>query len=185
MAVTRPSPRTLIGAHWRRLLALGLALCAAVRPAWAMDLSEYQIKAGFVYNFAVLSSWPAEVGDTLRLCLYGHDGFGADIDALNKKAVGTRTLVVERRTEVESLRSCQIVFIPVAEAARVTRVLAAVQGWPVLTIAENPGAAHAGAMLNLGMAQGRITFEVNQGAARRAGLGLSAKLLRLATEVLP
>lgn len=168
----------------RRLLA-ALGLCGAVLPALALDWPEYQIKAGFLYNFAVLTNWPADVGESLRLCIYGRDPFGAEIEALNNKAVGARTLTVERRSDLESLKTCQIVFIARSETPRIARVLYVVQGLPVLTVAENPGAAHAGVMLNLGLAQDRVNFEANLGAARKAGLSFSAKLLRLASEVLP
>ena len=37
--------------------------------------------------------------------------------------------------------------------------------------------------LNMNMMQGKVTFEANLQAARDAGLDLSSKLLRLATEV--
>jgi hypothetical protein len=38
-------------------------------------------------------------------------------------------------------------------------------------------------MLNMDSASGRISFAANLAAARRQGLGLSARLLNLATEV--
>lgn len=171
--------------RWVRACAAALALCGGVLPTLAHELPEYQVKAGFVYNFAVLTTWPADMGDALKLCVYGHDPFGPELDALGGKLIGSRTLSVERKNTVESLKTCQIVFIPDSEAPRVVRIVEALRGLPVLTIAENAGAAHAGVMLNLRMVQDRITFEVNQGTARRAGLQFSAKLLRLATEVLP
>lgn len=52
-----------------------------------------------------------------------------------------------------------------------------------LTIADSAGAARRGTILNMSVAQNRVTFEVNLQAARGAGLNLSSKLLRLATEV--
>ena len=52
-----------------------------------------------------------------------------------------------------------------------------------LTVADSPGALDAGVMLNMDSASGRISFAANLAAARRQGLGLSARLLNLATEV--
>jgi hypothetical protein len=40
-----------------------------------------------------------------------------------------------------------------------------------------------GAMLNMNVSQGKVSFEANLAAARAAQLSLSSKLLRLATEV--
>ena len=43
-------------------LLLLLVLAAAAPPPVAGEkLDEYQVKAGFVLNFALLSEWPAEV----------------------------------------------------------------------------------------------------------------------------
>ena len=171
--------------RWLGTAGAALALCCAVMPAWGLELHEYQLKAGFVYNFAVLTTWPTDVGDTIKLCIYGRDPFGSDIDALNRKVVGTRVLAVERKTDLESLKTCQLVFIPEGESLRIPRIQDALRGVPALTVAESKDAARLGVMLNLSVVHDRISFEVNQGSARRAGLLFSAKLLRLATEVLP
>lgn len=171
--------------RWGCGLAVTLAFFNGAHLAWGQELAEYQIKAGFLYNFAVLTNWPAEVGGTLNLCVYGRDPFGAELDALKGKSAGQRTLVVQRKSGSESLKACQIVFIPLTEAAHIPHQIAALLGLPVLTVAESPNAARLGVMLNLRLSEGRITFEANQGAARRAGLTLSSKMLRLATEVVP
>jgi hypothetical protein len=54
----------------------------------------------------------------------------------------------------------------------------------VLVVADSPGALRQGAALNMAVASSRVTFEVNLRAARAAGLTLSSRLLRLATEVI-
>ena len=171
--------------RWVCGLATTLAFVNGAAVAWGQELAEYQIKAGFLYNFAVLTNWPAEVGGSLNLCVYGRDPFGPALDALKGKTVGLRTLVVQRRSGSESLKSCQMVFIPLSEAAHIQHQIAALQGLPILTVAESPEAARLGVMLNLRFSGERISFEANQGAARRAGLTLSSKMLRLATEVVP
>ena len=179
---------SLLFAWVRRWGAKGLALLVFLPMTMAtfgQDLSEYQIKAGFLYNFAVLTGWPSEVGSKLNLCVYGPDPFGPDLDVLNGKTVGVRKLEVQRKSVGESLQSCQLVFISHREAGHIPRLLEMLRGKPVLTVADSPGATHQGVMLNLLTNQGRIAFEVNQGAARNARLSLSANLLRLALEVLP
>lgn len=164
---------------------VALVCLACLTPSRANHLPQYQIKAGFVYNFAVLTNWPVEVGKMLKLCVYGRDPFGADLEALDKTEVGARMLSVERPSDLESLKSCQLVYIPDSESLRTARILEVLRGLPVLTIAESPGAMSAGVMLNLRLAHDHITFEVNQGMARRSGLTFKARLLRLASEVRP
>jgi hypothetical protein len=82
------------------------------------------------------------------------------------------------------LAGCQIVYIAPAAIASLPRVLEAVRGSPVLTVADSAGSARLGVALNMAVAANRITFEANLGAARSAGLNLSSKLLHLATEVI-
>src|ERR1700691_3534998 len=90
---------------------LGLALITFAPAAPSDDLPEYRLKAAFLYNFALFTEWPAGIGSTLNLCVYGQDPFGAEIDALQGKPVGDRHMVVRRVISVEGLTACQVVFI--------------------------------------------------------------------------
>lgn len=162
-----------------------VALCATAGPALAQDqTTEYRLKAAFLYNFAVFTEWPVDVGPTLRLCIHGVDPFGTEADALAGKPVGGRSLGVQRRVGLEALPSCHVVFVSASAMAQLPRIVDAVRGLPVLLVADSPGAAHQGVALNMALVQGRVAFEANVEAARSARLVLSAKMLRLASEVI-
>ncbi len=176
-ARVRPSRRAV---SW--LLVAGCLLSGLV-GARADELPEYRLKAAFVYNFIAFTEWPAETGGTLNLCLYAGDPFGSEIDGLQGRAAGSRTIAVTRKAVGESLRNCQVVFISATAIDSLPRVLASLRGLPVLTVADSPGAMRQGVALNMTLRQNRVTFEANLQAARAAGLNLSSKLLRLATEV--
>lgn len=168
-----------------RLAAAALALCAWAPAARAADaLPEYRLKAAFLYNFALFTEWPAGVGATLQLCVLGTDPFGGELDGLQGKAVGERSLAVQRKTGIDGLKGCQIVFVAPAAVAQLPRVLDALEGQAVLTVADSAGAARQGVALNMAVNQNKVTFEANLKAARAAKLNLSSKLLRLATEVI-
>jgi hypothetical protein len=152
--------------------------------AVAEALPEYRLKALFVYNFVLFTEWPDGMGRTLALCIYGPDPFGAEIDALRGKPVGSRIISVQRKGIDEPLDACQILFIAAPVINTVPQLLERLRGSQVLTIADSPGAARLGVALNLSVAADRITFEANLQAARGAGLNLSSKLLRLATQVI-
>jgi len=149
----------------------------------ANELPEYRLKAAFVYNFALFTEWPAEIGSTLNLCIYGDDPFGKEIDALQGKAVGSRSMAVQRRSASDSLKGCQIVFIAPSAMANLARVLKQLNEGAALTVADTPGACRDGVILNMAVERNKVTFEANLPAARAARLTLSSKLLRLATEV--
>ncbi len=165
-------------------LLLALAALGGTPSAWCDELPEYRLKAAFLYNFIAFTEWPPQVGSKLNLCIYGPDPFGAEIDGLNGKAVGTRTLAVQRKADLDSVQGCQIVFVSRSAISQLPRVLESMHGVPVLTVADSPGAARQGAALNMNLLQSRVSFEANLGAARAAQLNLSSKLLSLATEVI-
>jgi YfiR/HmsC-like len=161
------------------LLLLPLASRAANE-----GLPEYRLKAAFLYNFALFTEWPSEVGNTLNLCIYGSDPFGSEIDGLEGRAVRERHIAVHRLTRMESLKGCQIVFIAASATSNLPQVIASLRGAVTLTVADSPGAADQGVALNMNVVMGRTTFEANLEAARSAKLVLSSKLLGLATRVL-
>jgi hypothetical protein len=164
------------------LLSL-LSLLCFVQVARADSLSEYRLKAAFLYNFITFTEWPAGMGNTLNLCVYGPDPFGEDLDKLQGKNVAGRSLAIQRTNSVNGLGNCQIVFITRPMIDNLSRVLDDLNGKPVLTVADSPGAARQGVAINMGTEQNKVNFTANLGAARANGLNLSSKLLHLAREV--
>jgi hypothetical protein len=163
------------------LAAAALALLGA--NARADELPEYRLKAAFIYNFIAFTEWPADAGATLNVCIHGQDPFGAEIDGLQGKTVGSRSIALQRKAGLDALRGCQVVFIAPSAQEQLPRVLGALGGQTVLTIADSPGAMRRGVALNMNVAGGKVTFEANMAAARSGAISLSSKLLRLATEV--
>ena len=161
----------------------GLALLACALGARSDDLPEYRLKAAFLFNFALLTEWPSEVGTKLNLCILGQDPFGSEIDELNGKVAAGRSIVVQRAVDYQSLKSCQILFISPSSMGGLPRTLAGLRGSLVLTVADSPGAARDGVGINMVTGQSKIAFEVNLKAVQESRLNLSSKLLRLAREV--
>jgi hypothetical protein len=151
--------------------------------ARAASMSEYELKAGFLYNFAVFTEWPSDIGPTLKLCVYGKDPFAEHMNGLQGKAVGDRHIVIAKGVELETLATCQLVFVSNAAIGDLPRVLDHLKGLPVLTVADTQGAGAHGIILNMTLTEERVRFEANLSSAHSARLSLSSKLLRLATEV--
>lgn len=150
----------------------------------ADDLPEYQVKAAILYNFTQFTEWPASVGPVLDLCVAGRDPFGAALDALDQKPVGARRLRVRRLDETGAAAGCHILYLSASKAASPAATFAEIDRSPVLTVADTPGSARRGVMLNMAVSGSKVTFEVNLQSARAAGLSLSSKVLRLATDVI-
>jgi hypothetical protein len=161
-----------------------LGAAAAAEPS-----REYLIKAAFLYNFAKFTRWPADSfsdGSTpLRVCVFGEDPFGVALESIADKTIRGREVSVRRIESVEVGTACHLLFISASEAARLPGILDSLRGRPVLTIADMPGFARSGGIINLKTNQNeKIRFEINVGIAKRAGLRFSSKLLKLA-EITP
>ena len=165
------------------LLPLLWVLLAWPSPSRAQELPEYRLKAAFLYNFALFTEWPSEVGSVLNLCIVGRDPFGKEIDELQGKPVGERSIAVHRKAASEPVKTCQVVFIAESAIASMPKLLDELRDRPVLTVADSAAAPGSNVALNMSVAQNKVTFEANLQTARAAGLNLSSKLLRLATKV--
>ena len=172
----RPNGRLLW--HIFALCGLWLHACAA----WGQGLPEYRLKTAFLYNFALYTEWPPEVGPTLTLCIYGQDLFGAELDALQGKSVGARRIAIQRVGIRDALAGCNIVFVTSSALIALPRVLEAQRVSPLLTVADSPDAARMGVALNIEMVDSRISFVVNL-KALGPRLTLSSKLLHLARDI--
>jgi hypothetical protein len=145
---------------------------------------EYQIKADFVYTVAKFVDWPegsmGTPGTPLRFGIVGSDEAGEAIAAaLRGRKVHERPLIVQTITDLKRLPECQIVYVAESSDAGVRAVLAQIGSASILTIGETPDFAQSGGILGLWMRDTLVQFEVNIEAARRAGITISSKILRL------
>ena len=167
----------------RRCITLALlTLGAWSTGARAAGPSEPAVKAGFVYNFAKFTEWPAGALGTAQIgvCLVGADPLGAVTGLLDGKPLQGRTVTVRRNVRGDDLKTCAIVFVTDVDERRQADALRAVRALPVLTIGDGEGFVDAGGMIGMVSADDRIQFEIDLDAAQRSGLKIHAQLLKLA-----
>ena len=178
--------------------ALRTALCAlllaASGGAWtragapapvAAPVAEYQLKAAYIFNFAVFAEWPADAlaaGDPLQLCAYAGNTLFDALQALADKTVNGHRLAV-RALASDSTRGCHLLVLDRQDRERWPLLHRSLTFASVLTVADDRQIAAAGAMLSLFMEDNRVVFDADLGAVRSARLLLSSKLLRLARSV--
>lgn len=152
-------------------------------------VGEYLVKVGFIYNFGKLTTWPqprhTDAPGPFLVCVMGVDPFKADLDAIDGKTVGARTVIVRRDVEAAQAAQCHVAFIALSEAPRLPQHLAALGGRPVLTVSDMPNFARSGGIIELKTVESRVRFAINLQSARRSGLNFSSKLLQLAEIVGP
>ena len=182
--------------HIRSWALAAAALFLLLAPfAWAfaspdggddsMAGSEYQTKAAFLFNFAKFVDWPAhkfsQPDSPLIIGIIGTDPFGGLLDeAVQDQTINDRNVVIRHIESMEELRKCHIIFISRSESERLGPILSDVRGDNVLTVGEADNFISRGGMINFVMVGSSVRFQINDAAARHAGLKISSKLSNIA-----
>jgi len=152
---------------------------------FAQPVSEYQVKAAFLYNFAKFVEWPPETFKSerspLRICLLGRDPFAGSLNAAvaGKTATG-RSLELVDVSDARHADGCQILFVSSPERKNLRSSIAELPGIGILTVGESEGFASNGGIINFKLEDGRVRLEINVEAAGHAGLRISSKVLNVA-----
>ncbi len=168
---------------FRRLLA-GILLALGSTAAMAID--EDAMKGAYIHRIMKFVEWPGEVLDSangrLYFCVLGEERLHALTEALDQKTANNRAIEVVNMTRKDG-KSCDAIFVGASEAWRLKSLLAETAGRPILTIGETDNFAEGGGMIEFIFDGNRLGFEINNGAAARAKLSISAQLLLLAKTV--
>ena len=188
---TKPTPVYQGSRRFQPVKRLLVCVCLWVAGSWlatAADnpgLSEYDVKAGFLFKLPQFIDWPASAFATLDapivIGIVGDDPFGKTLDELVKgEIVRGHPLTIRRLNPDDDLKSCQVLFICRNKKDQLPSLLQKIKGRPVLTVGDDNGFADQGSMVNFVLVQEKVKLEINPAAAEQAGLQISAKLLKLA-----
>ncbi len=173
-----------------------LRFAAAALIAWTCHTTridaqpltlEYRLKAALVSKLPGFVEWPpASIAgrDTINLCIAGSNPFGSELDQLIAGvAVASLPVAIRPVQRAADLAACHVLFIPHQPAGRRHPLLEQADGLPILTVGEDPSFLDDGGIIRMQMVQDRVQFDIDAGAARRAGLRISSQLLQLAANV--
>jgi len=144
------------------------------------QVSEAELKAAFVFNFALFTEWPPDAlsdGQKLLVCATRDERQMEALRRLQGRTVAGHQIAVTAsagRTD-----RCHVVLYD--PDARVLPTESAAAG--ALTVCDGPQYACADAVITLLREGDRIRFDVDAAHARERRLSLSSKLLRLARRV--
>lgn len=171
---------------WAAAAAAATAL--VVCPAGAQDESiEEDVKAAYLFNFTKFVEWPpgafTGTSDPLNVCVAGD---ATVLSAVERAVTGER---IEGRPLrfvsplPDSPASCHILYVGRGSGDPAERLAAAAASAPVLTVGNSPRFLERGGIIAFVVEARRVRFDVDLESARRAGLKISSKLLRVARHV--
>jgi hypothetical protein len=172
-------------------LMLRAALTILLTAGWlrAADAppSEYKLKAAFLFHFSQFVDWPAgsyaDAKAPFVIGVLGKNPFATVLEqTIHGKSVGNHAITVQEFSSLaEATNNCQILFISSSEQQRLPEIFASLAGANILTVGEADNFGAAGGMIHFVLEGSKIRFRVNEVAATRARLKISAKLLSLAS----
>lgn len=148
-------------------------------------VSEYELKAVFLFNFVQFVEWPPEVFSDSRAPLVigvvGDDPFGPFLDeTVSGETVRQRPLEIRRYRGMDQISTCHLLFISESEAEQLDEILAALKDRSILTVSDDESFTRRGGVIRFVVDRSKIRFQINLEAAQAARLTVSSKLLRLA-----
>jgi len=188
LRVIELNPSFLIRLCKAAVLVVGVGLSLALNAPPAAAQSEDQIKAAFLFNFARYVEWPdsafASGSDAVRICMVGSGDFAGVVSStVSGKSVGDRSVEVDTPADLSAASGCHILYVGESFDGDPTAVATSVEPASVFTVADRAGFATSGGIANFIRTDNKVRFEINPGAAKKAGLKVSSRLLRLAKVV--
>lgn len=164
---------------------VALMLCAGVR-AQSQTLSEYQVKAAYLFNFSKFVQWPPgsfpDPESPLVIGIVGQDPFGTALQELVRSVHG-RKAVIEHLNWDQDLSDCHILFIGRSERRHIGIIMAKVKGKSVLTVSEMDDFSAIGGIIGFVFDDDRVRFEINLDQAAKSQLKISSQLSSMARAV--
>lgn len=164
---------------------LPIAAPVPVPSGVAPQVLERQVKAAFLLKFTNFIQWPAGTAGDDRPLVIGvldAEDVAAYLDRLSEdRPPGARPITV-RRVEAEEADEVQLLYIDPGLGARTPSLLQQLAGRPIVTVTATRD-SNATGIINFVTENRRVHFDIDLTAARRAGVKISARLLRVARTV--
>lgn len=153
-----------------------------------LKVTEDQIKAVFLYNFASFVRMPASAFQApnapLVYCVAGDPQMTEILRSVVKgEVVKGHRLLVKHIAEPDQVPGCHVLYVGTHEDPPVSRYLQLAAKRDILTVSDDERFVKRGGMVSLVRKGRRIHPLVNLGVVRQSKITFSAKLLGLATLV--
>ncbi len=157
-------------------------------PLRADTVEEYTAKALLTLNLARYTEWPQTAfsghNRQVNLCLLSDDFILQAFSKINNKPVGDKILSVRKINGLKELENCHLLYIS-ASIGAFEQIAEASYRYHVLTIGEADDFLELGGMVYLEMSGSKINLHINPSTTQKAGVQISARVLKLAAIYTP
>lgn len=154
----------------------------------AAPSKEYRIKAAFLYNFTKFIEWPprhfATDSQPIVIGVVGRNPFDSELeDLVRGRKVNGREIVVKVFESGAGAETADLLFIGVGAEPLLDELIEKLRTRAVLTVGESSRFTALGGTITFTVEREKVRFEIDEAAAKRGGVKLSAQLLKLAASV--
>jgi hypothetical protein len=162
--------------RWTAVGFIGLLVGMAVGAAEPED----ELKSATVLSFIRHSEWLQGVpAGTITIGVTGRPSMiGTLRRTLDGKTANNHAIRIVDAKASGDLRSCQVLYVATDNNNEIRQTLASLGASHALTIGEGDRFLDYGGAVKLLIVDGHMSFEVSPAALDRAGVSISAKLLR-------
>lgn len=167
------------------LRALAFAvLMATMNAALSAGMSEPEVKAALLFNFARFTEWPSSQSRR-DLCVIGWTPLSTALAQFDQRPLAAKDPVLRIRYNVaiDETGDCAMVYIPPTESRRLNYLLNTLANRPILTVSDIESFTGAGGMIGIVREDSHIRFDVNTDAAGSVGIHFNAHMLRAAHKI--
>ena len=166
------------------LLAGPGAFSRSSRGATAeITAEEAVLKATYLVKFCLFTEWPSgsfsKPESPFVIGVLGRSEIAVELEKIAvKRTIDARKVVIRRLTPNSDFSDCQAVFI--GREHDFAPVLPKLKAVGVLTVGEHEKFAQRGGIINFVPVKESLRYDVNKGAAQKAGLTISSQMLGFA-----
>lgn len=153
-------------------------------PIFALEATEYEIKAAYLFSLGEFIEWPADrlpENKSLEICLLGQDSLSVNLNFIiqTRKTIQKRPVVVKQLLSSAQVDGCHILFVSNSEQLRLADIFAAVKNKPILTVGECDHFVVQGGMIQFYRLESNIRMLLDLQSIRETGLTASSRLLQV------
>lgn len=164
------------------ILLVNLIFVFAPTCIQADTVTEYKIKAAYLYQFSKFTHWPEQhkfSQDRFLICIYGKDPFGPTIKPIETKSINGLPIRLQHFTKYdEDMHSCRIVFFSKKNNLG-NSILLELANNSVLTVGDYGDFIFFDGMIGFYIKNKRVYVTFNEPLAKEAHLEFDPRLLKL------
>lgn len=152
----------------------------------AKQKTVVKIKTVFLYNFAKNIEWPQgyKEGNFVIGVMGNNVALLSELNNLaQNKSIGTQPLEIKSYASVSNIGKCHMLYVLPENSSSLSELVGKLKGKSTLIVAEKPGSAKQGAVINFVIQDNKQKFELNKASAQKYNLKISNNLATLAIVV--